>query len=533
MKFINSFGALSVFGLAALITSVAVAEDQPYWYGGLGLGWTRARVDDERITNGFAGSGLTVDSISDDENGFGFKVFAGRQFNKYFGVEGGYVNLGEFGYQLNTTPAGSLNGNIKIQGLNVDAVGTWPVTEQFSVLGRVGATYLQSRDNFSGNGAITVTDSNPKKDYGSYKAGVGVQYAFTEALAMRGEIERYRINDAVGNWGYTDMFTLGVVYRFGGGDKSSSKAATPPPANVAQVAAAPAAAPVEPPPAAAPAKPAPPVEAAAVFPATPIDAAPAAELAPVLVIVPVAAATQQYCSILDIQFEVNQNSVQRESEEKIDKVGIFMRKYPATTAVIEGHTDEVGTAADNMKLSERRAQNVVSYLVNHGGIASSRLKSVGYGSTRPVSNNTSDAGKRLNRRINAVIACATDIQGMSVAATRITMAMEMEFDTNKYNVKPQYHEELRKVAIFLKANPGVTATVEGHTGNQQATPELAMQLSRRRSDAVVNYLVVNFGSDRSRLSAVGYGQTRRFAYNTSAEGQQENRRVNIILTYPG
>src|SRR4051812_16283799 len=527
MKFINSFGALSVFGLAALITSVAVAEDQPYWYGGLGLGWTRARVDDERITNGFAGSGLTVDSISDDENGFGFKVFAGRQFNKYFGVEGGYVNLGEFGYQLNTTPAGSLNGNIKIQGLNVDAVGTWPVTEQFSVLGRVGATYLQSRDNFSSNGAITVSDSNPKKDYGSYKAGVGVQYAFTEALAMRGEIERYRINDAVGNWGYTDMLTLGLVYRFGGGDKSASKAATPPPANAAQVAAAPVAAPAKPAAVAAA-----PVETAAIA-AAPVAAAPAAELAPVLVIVPVVAATQQYCSILDIQFEINQNSVQRESEEKIDKVGIFMRKYPNTTAVIEGHTDEVGTAADNMKLSERRAQNVVSYLVNHGGIASSRLKSVGYGSTRPVSNNTSDAGKRLNRRINAVIACATDIQGMSVAATRITMAMEMEFDTNKYNVKPQYHEELRKVAIFLKANPGVTATVEGHTGNQQATPELAMQLSRRRSDAVVNYLVVNFGSDRSRLSAVGYGQTRRFAYNTSAEGQQENRRVNIILTYPG
>jgi len=43
----------------------------------------------------------------------------------------------------------------------------------------------------------------------------------------------------------------------------------------------------------------------------------------------------QYCSILDVQFEINQKTVQRESEERI-KVGIFMTKYPKTTAVIEG-----------------------------------------------------------------------------------------------------------------------------------------------------------------------------------------------------
>jgi OOP family OmpA-OmpF porin len=48
----------------------------------------------------------------------------------------------------------------------------------------------------------------------------------------------------------------------------------------------------------------------------------------------------------------------------------------------------------------------------------------------------------------------------------------------------------------------------------------------------VSYLVDNFGIARSRLSAEGFGQTRRFAYNTSLEGQQENRRVNIIINYP-
>jgi OOP family OmpA-OmpF porin len=59
-----------------------------------------------------------------------------------------------------------------------------------------------------------------------------------------------------------------------------------------------------------------------------------------------------------------------------------------------------------------------------------------------------------------------------------------------------------------------------------------MEISQRRAQNVVNYLVDNFGIERSRLTAEGFGQTRRFAYNTSLEGQQENRRVNIILDFP-
>jgi len=164
-------------------------------------------------------------------------------------------------------------------------------------------------------------------------------------------------------------------------------------------------------------------------------------------------------------------------------------------------------------------------------IAPSRLAAVGYGDTRPLADNRTEEGKRRNRRIGAVIACATDIEGLTVIPARITMAMVIEFDRNKADVRPQYRDELRKVANFLKANPSVSATVEGHTGNLQASRELALEISRRRAQNVVNYLVDNFGIARSRLAAEGFGQARRFAYNTSLEGQQENRRVNIIIDY--
>jgi len=139
----------------------------------------------------------------------------------------------------------------------------------------------------------------------------------------------------------------------------------------------------------------------------------------------------------------------------------------------------------------------------------------------------------MNRSIDAVIACATDIEGLDPVAGRITMAMEMEFDTNKAGIRPQYHDELLKVAHFMIMHPEITANIEGHTSNQQGgTVEQSMELSRQRAENVVNYLVENFGIARSRLAAVGFGQTRRFAYNTSTEGQQENRRVNIIFNYP-
>jgi OOP family OmpA-OmpF porin len=464
------------------------------WYGGLSIGQSRAWIAHERIAAQL-GVPVTTISFDDDDRDVGFKLLAGRKFNRNFAVEGGYFNLGKFGFTANYPTANSFTGDIKLQGLNLDAVGILPFTEKFSAFGRVGLIYSEGKDTFTGTGsgvAVAASNPNPKKSEANYKYGVGLQYDLTRAWGLRGEWERYRVNDAVGNKGDVDMLLVGLVYRFGTSEPAP-RAATPPP-YVAPVAAAPAP-------------------------------------APVLVIVPIVAKTQQYCSILDIQFEINKSTVQREAEEKLDVLVTFMRKYPNTTAVIEGHTDEVGTTADNMRLSQSRADSMVNYVASRG-IARSRLQAVGYGETRPIADNQTQIGKRLNRRINAIIACATDIEGITPIPARIAMAMELEFDARSAAVRPQYREELRKVANFMKANPRVTATVEGHTGDLQATAALAMEISQRRAQNVVNYLVAEFGVPRSRLAAEGFGQTRRFAYNTNLEGQQDNRRVNIIFDFP-
>jgi len=253
---------------------------------------------------------------------------------------------------------------------------------------------------------------------------------------------------------------------------------------------------------------------------------------PVQVIVPVPVRTEQYCAILDFRFEIDQDEIQLEEQEKLATVGAFMTRYPNSFALIEGHTDNVGTPEYNLALSQRRADSVVNYLVNKLEIAPTRLTAVGYGETRPLFDNDSELGKRMNRRIDAVIACVTDVAGLTVLHARLTMALQIEFDQNRAELKPEYSADLSKVAYLMKANPLITATVEGHTGNLQATPELAMEISRQRAKNVVNALVDDFGIARSRLAVEGFGETRRIAYNTSLEGQQENRRVNIIFTYP-
>ena len=481
--------AIAASVLAGLATVPAAAADSG-WYIGANAGQSRANIDDDAIEADLAGAGLTTIDMRDDDRHFGFKAFGGYQFNRYLALESGYVGLGKFGFEALTSPPGSLRGEMKIRGVDVSVLGFLPLGEKLSAFGRVGALYSESKVSYVTTGAVNVLDPDFKERKTSYKFGVGLQYNFFDALGMRVEAERNRVDDAVGNKGDIDLVSLGLVYRFG--TSRPRDTAYVPPASV------------------------------------PVDA-------PLPVVVPVPQAadrTQKYCSILDFQFEVNQDEIQREEKEKLAVLGTFLNKYPQTSAVIEGHTDNVGSPEENLRLSKRRAESVVAYLTDNLHVARGRLTAIGYGDTRPVGDNSTQEGKRMNRRIGAVVACATDIQGLSVAPARLTMALLIEFDGHKADIRPEYRDELRQLADFLKANPSVTATVEGHTGNLQATPEQAMKISQTRAQNVVDYLVTEFGIARSRLSAEGFGRTRRFAYNTSLEGQQENRRVNVIINYP-
>jgi OOP family OmpA-OmpF porin len=494
MKAAKASVKLGLLALSLIASPLAMAQDSG-WYVGANAGQTKAKIDEGRITSDLFAAGIGITAFEHRNHDTGYKLFGGYQLNKYFAFEGGYFDLGKFGFTANTLPVGTLTGDLKASGLNFDAVLSLPFTEKFSGFLRAGVINANVKGSFLGTGAVSVINPSPSKRDTKYKYGAGLQYDFTRSFGVRAEVERYRINDAVGNKGDVDLASLGVLFRFG------RKAPAPAP-NV-------------------------PAPEPYVAPPAPIVVKPS-----VVVIVPVPAKTQQYCTILELVFEINRDEIKREDLEKLAVVGTFLTKYPGTTAVIEGHTDNVGTEEHNLSLSKQRAESVVTYLVDTVHIDRSRLSAVGYGTSNPIADNTTEEGKRQNRRINAVVSCVTDFEGLKVAHARTTMVMEIEFDLLKDEVRPEHREDLRRVAQFLKANPTVTATVEGHAGKVQTTDASAMEISKRRAQNVVTYLVDNFGIDRSRLKAEGFGKTRRTAYSSTLEGQQENRRVNIVLNYP-
>jgi OOP family OmpA-OmpF porin len=226
---------LALAGFAVICSTSVMAQQTPGFYLGGSVGGTRSHFNNDAYNNRAVGSGFTVNSSSVDNKDTGGKVFGGYQLNPNFAVEGGYFDLGRHSYS-GTTSGGAYSGNTRSHGLNLDLVGTLPVTDRLSVLGRVGAIYAKTRDSSSSAFAPPSTANRSSNDT-SMKYGVGLQYAITDALSLRGELERYhRINDPIRR-GNVDMASIGLVYRFG------AKAQTP----VAQNYAAPAPAYVAPP----------------------------------------------------------------------------------------------------------------------------------------------------------------------------------------------------------------------------------------------------------------------------------------------
>lgn len=101
-----------------------------------------------------------------------------------------------------------------------------------------------------------------------------------------------------------------------------------------------------------------------------------------------------------ILFETGRATIQPESFPRIDGLVEYMTYVESAHIRISGHTDNVGNPARNQTLSEQRAQAVRAYVIAHG-IDASRIEAVGYGDTRPVATNDTEAGRAQNRRIEA------------------------------------------------------------------------------------------------------------------------------------
>lgn len=100
----------------------------------------------------------------------------------------------------------------------------------------------------------------------------------------------------------------------------------------------------------------------------------------------------------EVLFDFNSAALRGTSRDSLREMAGVFDKYPDTTIRVEGHTDSIGTASYNKRLSNRRAHSVAHYLEDLG-VRGSRIREIGYGESQPRASNGTASGRQLNRRV--------------------------------------------------------------------------------------------------------------------------------------
>ena len=103
------------------------------------------------------------------------------------------------------------------------------------------------------------------------------------------------------------------------------------------------------------------------------------------------------------------------------------------------------------------------------------------------------------------------------------------FDTNMSDIKDEYQNEIEDFAEFMREYNNTQATIEGHTDSDGAA-DYNQALSERRANAIRNELIMRYGISASRLTAVGYGESRPTASNSTTAGKAQNRRIEAAVS---
>lgn len=104
----------------------------------------------------------------------------------------------------------------------------------------------------------------------------------------------------------------------------------------------------------------------------------------------------------------------------------------------------------------------------------------------------------------------------------------LSFDVGQAVIKPENFGLLTKLQKAIKEFPDSKISIEGHTDSFGGDAS-NLQLSQKRADAVTQYLLANMSIDRSKVSSVGYGETKPIANNETKEGRAKNRRIDLII----
>lgn len=181
--------APTVLALGLLAGGAAFGADNGVYIGG---SWGQARPDFD-IAGSTANAGTSINNSD-----VAWKAFTGYQFNKYFGIEGAYINLGSY--------AASNGNTIEPAGWGISLIGTVPLGSNFSLLGRISEYRMRQKMNPTG-----VADNTWSPSFGA-----GLKYDFSPNFFGRAEYERIQSmgsnNSTIEN--NSNVYTLGLGYKF-------------------------------------------------------------------------------------------------------------------------------------------------------------------------------------------------------------------------------------------------------------------------------------------------------------------------------
>lgn len=193
------FGAVTWLTVAAGIMftgfSLPAAAE---WYGAVNIG--NSKLDEDICSELIA---LGVPNCSEDLKDTGWKLAFGNQLNPNAAIEFGYVDLGEAKFSA-SDPGGSVTCSADATAFTAGVVGSLPVTKEFSFTGRAGLFRWDSDGSCSG--VVNLSDSDSGTDL---TFGVGVRFDFTQTVGLRGEWERFDVDDSD-----IDLISLGLIFRF-------------------------------------------------------------------------------------------------------------------------------------------------------------------------------------------------------------------------------------------------------------------------------------------------------------------------------
>jgi len=327
---------------------------EPRWYGGIGFG--ASRLDPDTNNTGF--------SVLDDSS-IGKKLFGGYDWSDKLSLELHYTDIGE----VDLSPNGSIGyKNYGLSGLyyfyNRSGDRAQKLRQDLSFFGKAGVGFMKNKSSVP----------NTREDDSHIMLGAGVEYGLKNGFALRAEIELFE-KDA-------QFYSFSILKRFGKTRTTIAKSATvlspvPIEKKVTKVLDS---------------------DNDGIF--DPQDNCPKTRAG--------AKVDAKGCQIGEViilkgvLFETASARLKENSTEALDQAVTTMKRYPELKVIVAGHTDSQGSESYNRQLSQDRANTVLRYMISKGIIAD-RLQAKGYGSSSPVTENTTSEGRLINRRVELIV----------------------------------------------------------------------------------------------------------------------------------